>query len=469
MVADKTRAFVVSTRKVHYLRGAASGDPEADAEGLVSAERFFVLPKAKAQQLHAAGESPPLAQTLVVRLFPMSRRDWTVGLDVEFETEEIEEHEVPWEGEQVLSEGKHADRKFVFVFGPEELPEEVAFEGVHLIDVSEETETGFAPSVEATALRKRPKRLELALLPKPWSVSLACVCACGFEPAGGLSATLVDTVDGEEWALETDEEGLLVHAGISLGHHELRFEGGTVTVPVVHDTRVACRVRLPFHESGAEPELPESWDDDEEDDDELLDAFAHDLAEVEAAEEEEDDEEDDDHDCVALEEADADEFLLSVRFYDRSGRIPYANRTFSVAGEEGETDDSGLALVSELPADFVEVTFAEGSALVPTVWTEAVILESFLPFVTADAGELAARADAEDQAWWESHEGEEPARLLPPEWYPGEEEDPLEPDDEDPYGAPSDDTNSRCSSPHEDDEDPDELDHDLAAAAELLE
>ncbi len=103
--------------------------------------------------------TPPAQHLLVVRLFPKKHKDLTVGLAVEFETLEVEERALPFEGEPALAGDGSVDVPVLLVRGEGE----VAFPGVHVVAVGEASERGFAPTIEVAALGKPPRKVPTEL------------------------------------------------------------------------------------------------------------------------------------------------------------------------------------------------------------------------------------------------------------------------------------------------------------------
>lgn len=99
LIPDKTRTFTVSGRKVTLMRGTqaetlAADDPNQEgAAALVKVDAIPAVPKAVAAEAAARGHRPASRDLLRVRLHPRKQTDWTVKLAVEFETDEVAEHE----------------------------------------------------------------------------------------------------------------------------------------------------------------------------------------------------------------------------------------------------------------------------------------------------------------------------------------------------------------------------------------
>jgi outer membrane protein OmpA-like peptidoglycan-associated protein len=158
LVAGETRMFSVPGRRVAYLRGEGEArlpkDGDCSELVLVETERAFVMPKRDARELAKRGELPLARQVLIVQLLASGERDLTLELELEFETLEVSTVELPVEsvGEE------HVLVPLLFVHGEGEPP---TITGMHVVDVTEETELKHAPSVQASALSKRQQRIAL--------------------------------------------------------------------------------------------------------------------------------------------------------------------------------------------------------------------------------------------------------------------------------------------------------------------
>ncbi|MBL4850273.1 MAG: hypothetical protein JKY65_32495 [Planctomycetes bacterium] len=165
---EKTRTFQVSVRKVSYLRGVDRkpwpADPtERMACSLVKATRAFVLQTSRAKELMEAGALPFSSHLLFARLVPRTRKELTITLEIAYDALEVEELErEPFQSGP--NEKGRLDVPFLFVFGPG--AEEIAFEGIHVVDLSEDE--GFAPEIELRALGKPRKSLPTSCLDARW-------------------------------------------------------------------------------------------------------------------------------------------------------------------------------------------------------------------------------------------------------------------------------------------------------------
>ncbi len=170
MFTEKTRTFTLSGARLEIRRGdgyqaAPAGDRTYDPARLVAADRLYPLAKQEVRDAHAQGLQPPSVYLVTVRLVPRKPGDLEVDLSIDFEAADVGEHALPVTREPTAA-GEY-DLRLLFVYGPGDL-EGITFPDVdQVIDISEETEAGFAPSVHVAALRKRPKKLPATLLP-PW-------------------------------------------------------------------------------------------------------------------------------------------------------------------------------------------------------------------------------------------------------------------------------------------------------------
>lgn len=167
LVPDQTRQITVSRRRsLQLLRSEDPGEPlepEGSYEGLelAKAESAPAIPKQKAIELHEAGKRPPAGHLLFVRLFPTENADRTVKATVLYDMDEPEELELREEEEAPLREDGSCDVPLLCVYGPDPLPEDVAFAGIHVVDVSEDTEEGHASTLGVAALGKKRRDLPL--------------------------------------------------------------------------------------------------------------------------------------------------------------------------------------------------------------------------------------------------------------------------------------------------------------------
>lgn len=239
MAPNQTRAFVLAGKKLELLRGVATTTwpaeaPQHEAE-LIPATRAPVMSKAAAAQVIARGHWPPPRRLLRVRLFPKSHPDLTVKLTVNFDTLEAAELELPFEGAPTLREDGSVDVLVLLVRGAGAAPE---LAGVHVVDVSEESARGFAPSVEVAALGKPFKAL-------PTEAAQVYLSARFLDRAGrGPLPGKTLRVDGQEAV--TDDEGGVVLEDLPWRDLVVAFDEGEVSVPAVHDPSIFTRVPLRF-------------------------------------------------------------------------------------------------------------------------------------------------------------------------------------------------------------------------------
>jgi hypothetical protein len=158
-----------------------------------------------AQEISQRGHLPPSREVLTVRLYPKSYHDLTIHVLLDYDLEEPEERSFPGpaaEGDAPV------DVQFLFVCGgPIEPGEEPEFPGIHVVDISEGTDDGFAPALEFRAMQKRPKALPVE--PSAGCELRLCLALCDpdLEPFPGED--YVVSYEGGERTGTTDDEGVL--------------------------------------------------------------------------------------------------------------------------------------------------------------------------------------------------------------------------------------------------------------------
>lgn len=163
-VAARTRAMVVSTKKFDLMTGV-DADPLPPGDGawkdldVVPAEVARAMRRSEARDLAERGFMPPPDRLLVVLLVPKGAKDLTVKVAVEFETREVEEVELPRTADPAPDV---FDVPLLLVAGADDGHELPSFQGVHVLDVTEDTELGHAPTLEVTALKRPPRRVPIA-------------------------------------------------------------------------------------------------------------------------------------------------------------------------------------------------------------------------------------------------------------------------------------------------------------------
>lgn len=174
MYQDRTRSLVISDKRFVLLRGTGA-DPVAPKHAsyapkavTVETQRARVLDKAAANALAKKKLLPAPEDVLFVRLFPRGTKELGVTLTPMFETEE-QKALPPFEPHDPKLVDNAVDVRFLFVHGPPDVPLESKFEGVHVVDVSEQGADGawtFAPAVEVAALKKPARSLPIGV-PEP--------------------------------------------------------------------------------------------------------------------------------------------------------------------------------------------------------------------------------------------------------------------------------------------------------------
>ena len=173
MYQDRTRSLVLSDKRFVPMRGTGAKPVKAKDASYqskavtVEAEHAYVMDKAAANALAKKKLFPAPEDVLFVRLFPKGSKDLGVTLTPMFETEE--QHPMPaFQPHDKLVESS-VDVRFLFVYGPVTVPLLSQFDGVHVVDISEQAADaswGFAPKVEVVALGKKPRELPI-LVRKP--------------------------------------------------------------------------------------------------------------------------------------------------------------------------------------------------------------------------------------------------------------------------------------------------------------
>lgn len=349
LVGGQTRAFRVSGRKLQLWRGQAAQPREAgeaiSPEALVPAERVLVLSKEDALAL-AAQERLPAAQHVVhARLYPRQEADWTVNVFVNYETDEADALEFPRQADPEFDGKGYVDVPFVFVYGPETDP--IAFPDLHVVDLSEETDEGYAPTVEFEALKKPPRELPVGL-PDTYFLSARFTDRSGRQPAADRSFV----VSGR--AGTTDAEGVALLDALPGEDLEVEFEDGVAYVPAVHDPelRLVCSLRFVEPVESDEPTEPEDGPGDAFEPwaalalpQWLFPHGAHEDDEEPEGQAEDEDEDDHDHDAHHEGEPEVEEGLVLSLVLTDDGGAPLPGLTYTITwdgGEEpGETGEDG--------------------------------------------------------------------------------------------------------------------------------
>lgn len=122
------------------------------------------LSKADVLALKEQGGFPEPQDLIMVRFAP--GEDWVLTLRILFSGQDATEREFPvQEAPSRLGEEGVLASGFLFVHGPEELPEDFGFPYVHVIDVTEQNEIGHAPDVEFQTPTAGPAPIKLGEIP----------------------------------------------------------------------------------------------------------------------------------------------------------------------------------------------------------------------------------------------------------------------------------------------------------------
>jgi N-acetylmuramoyl-L-alanine amidase len=216
---DVTREFVVARRSFTLHRGTETEPRAKGAKEPVTLEETAevrAIPKSTAQALLDQNLLPPTADLLFVALHN-ARADLGVEIEVVYYEQPSDDHEFP----RQRSDDDPKDVvpvPFLFVFGPEAL-EGVAFDGVHVVDVTEaEAAEGCAEEVEFSALGQTaqalPVRLELFVEVELHDADGQPVPGEGFQLLGS----------GDPIDAELDENGFARVEVPKAEAYKLRFE-----------------------------------------------------------------------------------------------------------------------------------------------------------------------------------------------------------------------------------------------------
>lgn len=124
-------------------------------------ERASTLTKARALELSEAGDQPDPADLLFVKLRPSPGGPWRLSLRIDFSRGEALARELELEVERAdLDESGRLTMAFLCVYGPESASG-IAFDLVHVLDVSEGSELGHAPSLSLSCPGSEPVPVQL--------------------------------------------------------------------------------------------------------------------------------------------------------------------------------------------------------------------------------------------------------------------------------------------------------------------
>ena len=216
MVAETTRTLKVTPgRRFKLMRGEGTEPVDPDnpdqAEDALSVTKVArVIERDVAQQIASEGKLPAPCDVLSVRLFPNGYEDLSLTLTVEYGADEDGTLEFPDAREASEDEAVESlDLRFLFVCGGSAPDgESLQFEGLEVVDLSEDTPEGYAPGVGFAALGKRPKALPV----KPAESSARRLCLNLTGPGGAPPLAKQDYVisfDGGERSGTTDDGGVL--------------------------------------------------------------------------------------------------------------------------------------------------------------------------------------------------------------------------------------------------------------------
>ncbi len=169
LVQDRTRTMrVTSKKRFECLRGdwdapLEAADDYARAQWTPT-EVLPVVHADEARALRAQGRLPAPHDVVTVRAWPGTAKDREVALTVLYEGAPARDVRVPGPTGPLAEDGSFDVRVLgVWTDAPEGAPaDDLSFEGVHVLDVSEPTRpAGHAPFADAAALRRPPRRLRV--------------------------------------------------------------------------------------------------------------------------------------------------------------------------------------------------------------------------------------------------------------------------------------------------------------------
>lgn len=157
LIKDQTRRLRVGGKRFVCERGEDDAPRDAplseayDAVTWAETEEAPAISTAEARRLAEAGQGPAPRDVLRVVQHPGKGEPSAVQLTV------LPEARRSSSSEHAARQGPPHDARFLLVFG--EAPDGVAFDGVEVIDVSDDRPEGHAPQVEVVALKRPFKTL----------------------------------------------------------------------------------------------------------------------------------------------------------------------------------------------------------------------------------------------------------------------------------------------------------------------
>lgn len=174
---NRTRTLVITQRKkLECLRGRASptlqGTPAHVGIAWRPTERAAVLTKAAARALVAEGRLPDPRDLLCLRLHPEKQRRWDLKLTTNCEGRPAAEVTLEFEADPArLEEARCFDVLVLCVHGADDGPAVELPAPILTLDVTDDTPLGHAPTLDVSALRQKPVRVQLG--PDPTSPLVA--------------------------------------------------------------------------------------------------------------------------------------------------------------------------------------------------------------------------------------------------------------------------------------------------------
>jgi hypothetical protein len=159
LVKDRTRRLVVGKKRFvceHGTREAPVDGPLAeryDADSWVETEVAPAIPTAEARRLAEAGQGPAPRDVLRVVQLTGNGRPSAVELTV------LPDARASRTTETEARSGPPHDVRYLLVFGED--PQGLTFDGLEVVDVTDDGPLPHAPQLEVVALLKRPKLLRI--------------------------------------------------------------------------------------------------------------------------------------------------------------------------------------------------------------------------------------------------------------------------------------------------------------------
>lgn len=248
LLADRTREFRVTLTSLKLERGE---DEETWAEeppgARVPAAAAPTLPRACARRLLALGHLPPRRHSLWVRVPGKQPRAAPVTLSIEHAAAEAVDLELE---APAAADGQGAELRLLLVHGPGEPIAEDAFPGVRVVDIGDPQ--GAPPPKVALAIgRKKPTPLpvEVGLCARCGWIAVRLLDASGSVPLVRAPVRL-ELPDLGPLALESDDDGRVLVAGVPFADHDLLVGEDRVPAPAMPAPEPVHRRHVPHAKRG---------------------------------------------------------------------------------------------------------------------------------------------------------------------------------------------------------------------------